>query len=152
MLINRIIALALLMLAYKHEAQAEGLWETVDIEHFSMELRSYDSSIAPNLGLRDSYLAPLDDQLTFGLGINGNLLLFRHKPSGVAWTFHNTWWFDSAESHVRHVGWQFEHKLALHKQLQLFYQHESRHVLEAEREPRFPVYDRVGVRVVFLDK
>lgn len=127
-----------------------SLWELAEAEHISLEYRDYDAM--PFLGIRDSFIAPRDDEMTFGFAINGNFTMLHHKPSGIKWKWNNVWWFDSAGPLVKHVGWRFEQAIQLHKKLDIFYEHESRHVLDEMRDERFPVYDRIGVRIVFIDK
>jgi hypothetical protein len=54
------------------------------------------------------------------------------------------------------VGWEYMLGLDLFKYncsgVQFIKQHHSRHILEEERNTHFPVYDRIGIRLVINTK
>lgn len=68
---------------------------------------------------------------------------------------------EGVSSRVATVGWQWDFGLHLHKNVDLFYQHHSRHVTDTEqpqwydeeagtlRRQKFPVEDAYGVRLRF---
>lgn len=121
--------------------------------HVSMEYRNYEQFASlwgrNKVSYRDPYLFPLDEEITYGLGVNLDYNIFRYKKWRLLWE--NDWFFDSAESHVRHVGWTFSTGLNYNEHFEMGYQHQSRHVLEEARTERFPVYDRVYFKFIILD-
>lgn len=123
--------------------------------HVSLEYVNFDQGgvrdwYSPRLGIRDSYLSPLDEQITFGLQLNTDYNLLRWKKYKV---FHrNNWGFDSAQSHVRHVWWRFDLGLNIYDKVEIFHQHMSRHVLEDTRDERFPVRDSFNIRLIIYEK
>lgn len=140
------------------------LWTTVssaqtlhllEPEHVSLEYVNYNQAGLQkyypfHAGVRDTYLAPLDEELTFGLGINMNYNLIRYKELKL---FHrNHWGFDSAQSHVRHVFWKFNLGINLNDRLEIYHDHMSRHVLEDVRPVRFPVRDSLNIRLIIMER
>ena len=50
---------------------------------------------------------------------------------------------------IREVGWRYDLGLQLGPDVQAYWAHHSRHVLDAEREDRFPLDNSFGVRATF---
>lgn len=130
-------------------------YHLLELDHASMEYShlnedTYSLPFPTRLGVRDSYLAPVDEELTFGLGLNLDYNLIRvgeHR-----WFWRNHWGFDSARSHVRHVWWQFDMGLSFYNKIEFLYRHMSRHILEDTRDERFPVRDEAVIRFIIFDK
>lgn len=123
-------------------------------EHVSMEYVNFaQGGIADrypaHLGVRDAYLYPIDEELTFGLQLNVDYTLIEYKKFKL---FHrNNWGFDSVQSHVKHVWWEFDLGLNIYDKLEIFHQHMSRHILEDKRAGPFPVRDSFNVRLILWE-
>jgi hypothetical protein len=59
---------------------------------------------------------------------------------------------NGTNAQVREVGHQWEAGAQLGPYLQVFYQHESRHVLDAARDERFPLTNYIGGRITFYKR
>lgn len=124
--------------------------EHVSLEYANINQGGIQDFYPSHLGIRDSYLYPIDEELTFGLGLNLNYNLLRYKKFKL---FHrNNWGFDSAQSHVRHVYWIFDLGLNIYDKIEVFHHHMSRHILEDTRPDRFPVRDSFNIRFIIYEK
>ena len=96
-------------------------------------------SYAEILHKRDPYF-PDKEHNDWGnhTALEWNLNLFEY----LFWR--NNTYFDTDDSQVRHVGWEWNAGIDF-KHFELFHYHHSRHALEQERE-NFPLEDRYGIK------
>lgn len=149
---KQLALLCLMWLGIEDHALCKDL-EFLYPRHVSMEYRDYEAFAAlygrDKVSYRDPYLFPLDEEMTYGLGLNIDFDLVRYKDYRLLWN--NDFWFDSAASHVRHVGWGFELGLNYKEYLEVGMQHMSRHILEETRPMRFPTRDRLYIKFILVD-
>lgn len=111
-----------------------------------------------NEQVHDPYLEPLDGSLDKGAKFNLNLNVIKYRDYKLYWD--NTLHFDQSnlDQQIKHAGWWYfigATILPTNKfggGMDLFFEHHSRHVLEQTRSQHFPVYDRYGIRFIFLKK
>lgn len=121
-------------------------------ELYILEPRDIYFDLYENEHVEDPYLSPVDSELGYGLNARTDFNVVRYNKYSlfVGSLMH----FDQSKrtGQVRHVGWEYEVGMDLFKYncsgIQFIKQHHSRHILEAEREAHFPVYDRIGIRLV----
>src|SRR5690606_17563458 len=85
-----------------------------------------------------------------GIAATFNLDLFRYRKVGVY--FNNFVHTDGTNHQVRSVGWKWDAGVSLNSKLDVFYKHHSRHVMDAERDSKFPLENRYGIRFKFISK
>lgn len=83
-----------------------------------------------------------------GLALNWDVRAFEK----IYWT--NRAYFDTDHA-VRHIGWKYELGINPFKNLDVFWQHHSQHIAEGvapgEKPDSFPLDDRFGIRVYFIN-
>lgn len=150
---KQLALLCLMWLGIENHASCEDL-TILHPRHISMEYKDYELYSKGLYGrdrvsYRDPYLAPLDEQITYGLGLNIDFDLIKYKDIRLLWD--NTWGFDSADTHVRHAYWEFNTGVNYKEMFEAGYQHMSRHVLEDVRSNRFPVKDNLYFKIIIFD-
>lgn len=109
-----------------------------------------------NQTVHDPYLAPVDQDLSYGATFNIDADILKYRNWGL-YTLNQVHFDQSGETgRIVHGGWQYEMGFSLFPtkkdpargKIELFKQHHSRHIFEDERPGvHFPVYDRFGVRL-----
>jgi hypothetical protein len=121
----------------------------LEVDYLSMEykdLRSFD-----RWKMRNTYLAPNDKEIEYGLALNFDWKIVRYDKHYVFWE--NEWAFYSEETHVRDVYWDFKLGLTIVPDVvRMYYRHKSEHILDLEREQRFPVLDEGVIEVIFIPR
>jgi hypothetical protein len=126
-----------------------------------LEPRDSYIDVYQNDTVRDPYLEPLDKTLGYGSTFNLDVDVLKYRGYGLYWN--NQLFFDqeTISHHIRHGGWRYEVGFVLFRtklsdryfsKIELFKQHQSRHLLEDIRPVHFPVYDRTGIRLWITHK
>lgn len=107
--------------------------------------------------VHDPYLYPEDKNLGYGMGFNLSIDVLMYKGYGLHWD--NLLHFDELENtgQVKAAGWQYHLGLVVlrfndQSKIEVFKQHHSQHVLDEPRDEHFPVYDRLGIRLIIFEK
>jgi hypothetical protein len=137
----------LVPLAFLSTTSLAAEWRLVKPREVFVDIYKYDGE------LHDPYLEPIDEDIRHGGTFNIDMDLVKYKGYGLYWD--NQLFFDQSEAtgKVRHGGWRYELGLTVYAnqkgraKVELFRQHESRHIFEDTRQQHFPVYDRFGIRV-----
>lgn len=119
-------------------------------EIFVLELDSLDIKYRKHVNYRDSYFPEyetIDNECTkstecmkFGANALFNINVIRINNYNLFWR--NDIMMDSTNKQVRHVGWDYEVGLPLvPDKIEMYYHHESRHILEQANHARFPLRD-----------
>lgn len=143
-------ALVLTALLLCGSAQAQEL-HLLSLEEFSMEFYRLGNN-------RDSYLDYRDPQDNSeererwfgGASANFNLDLVKFGNWGIY--HHNRVYGNATNAQFREVAWDFELGAQLGSRLQVYHHHLSRHVLDADRDDRFPLTNRYGARFIFYKR
>lgn len=101
----------------------------------------------------DPYIAPNDKDMAQGAAFNVNMNLVRWRDYKLHWN--NNLFFDQSgvTQQIIHAGYHYELGLNIYNdwagfpRVELFKEHQSEHVMDADRPYHFPVYDRYGVRL-----
>lgn len=120
------------------------------LEPESISMSYWDYSLKENHGVRDTYLAPIDKELKFGLGVDVDYTLVRWEDVRIFWDNH--YFFDSTTTHVKHVGWKFFLGIALGKRVEMGYRHMSRHIMEESRPMKYPTHDSFMLKFNIYDR
>ena len=124
-------------------------WSVLQLDAVSMEGWR-------TLMLRDPYMPQFDsngegEHWTNGAALNFDLSLIElDKHRKIYWN--NRVNLDGTNSQVRHVAWFWDIGISLGPKLDLFYMHESRHVMEDTGDTRFPLRDQIGFRFNFFKR
>jgi len=132
--------LTLALLAWSGTALSAEL-RLLDLREFSFE--GYELA-----DRRDSYFGYEDDTWRGGTAVNFDLDLARSGDWGLAWD--NRVFGNGTTAQYREVGWQYEVGLDLGPKMRVFWNHESRHILDDRRKDAFPLTNMYGVRVTFF--
>lgn len=108
---------------------------------------------------RDSYLrlnaegstrfGESDEYWTRGAAMNVDYDILRYGD--YAWYWKNKVHMAATNVAVRHVGWEYELGARLGKSFDVFWYHHSEHVMDLDREDRFPLRDYYGFRFVLIE-
>lgn len=106
--------------------------------------------------LSDPYLVPYDRDIKRGAQFNLNLDVVKYKQFQVYWNNNLFFDQDGETGQVRHAGWHYKFGMPIfthgNARIELFREHESRHILDRSRDTHFPVYDRTGVTLIMLER
>jgi hypothetical protein len=137
----------MLMALFDSTIAAGNELHLVSLREFSMEYYS----VANHRDTYMQYADPADEgseeAWIGGTAVSFNLDLLKRGDWGLYWN--NRVHGEGTDAQFREVGWQFETGLQLGADLQLYMHHHSRHVLDAERDERFPLDNFYGARVTF---
>ncbi len=142
---NKLIPVLLWLLAGNAVAQ--------DLQLLSLREFSFDSYRLGNR--RDSYLGYADpndatdetERWLGGFATNFDIDLIKYGDWGL---YHNNRVFgNGTTAQFREVAWQYEIGAQLGWQLQVYWNHESRHVLDSARDDNFPLTNMYGARYTF---
>lgn len=106
-----------------------------------------------NETVRDTYIYPQDAALTYGANFVTNFDLVKVNGYGLWVNSRLHFDQDGATGKIKAAGWQYELGLTMIADKQMkpkvsaIMLHHSQHILEETRPGKFPVYDRVGVRL-----
>lgn len=131
----------LLLLIFSIPAKAE----------YNLGLEYFDITYGKYKDMRDPYVPYYDGLFTYQIATNFRV----HLGHMLYWD--NNVRTDAVKSRVATVAWHYVVGLRVHKNIDIFWDHESRHVFD--REPLlggpdknvFPVYDRYGIRLKIID-
>ena len=148
--INIIIFLAFYLLGTGIAALSYGdELHVLSLREFSMDAYKIGNN-------RDSYYQyadPTEDEGERWLGgaaVNFDLDLVGTRDWGLRWD--NRVHGEGTEAQFRTVGWQYRLGLQLGPKFSLYHEHHSRHVLDADRDDKFPLENFYGARVVFFER
>jgi hypothetical protein len=105
---------------------------------------------------RDTYVAPDDELIAAGAIFTVNVALLKYKGYGLFWE--NELFFDQEgrSGQVRHGGWHYKLGATVLQyngfKMNLYREHQSRHVFDETRPGKFPVYDRNGMEWILMEK
>jgi hypothetical protein len=86
-----------------------------------------------------------------GVAADFNIDLLKYQDFDFYWR--NRVHGESTDQQFREVGWQFETGLELRNYVQLYYQHHSQHILDAEGQyGKYPLENYVGVRMTLYKR
>lgn len=125
-----------------------GEWHLLELQEMNMEASRFGTNRDP---LTPSYS---DDAYYGRVAANFNLRLLD------VFYWNNYVHTEGTTSQVRTVGWQWDLGLHVSKQIDFFYQHHSRHVMDAEdpvyytdrdtrEQIRYPMENSYGIRLRF---
>jgi hypothetical protein len=122
-------------------------WRLLELRKFSMDAwRTADH--------RDSYMQYDDpddsdrgEYWVGGAAANFDLDLVRYGSYGLYWD--NSVPMYGTNSQVREVGWRWELGVKLGDHFQVWHRHESRHVLDAQRDEKYPLSNDYGMTITF---
>lgn len=143
-------ALLAVLLLLSGSAQAQEL-HLLSLDEFSMDYYRLGNN-------RDSYMDYRDPQDNSeererwfgGASANFNLDLVKYGNWGI---YHNNRVYGNAtNAQFREVAWNYELGAQLGPKLQVWWEHLSRHVLDADRDDRFPLTNKYGISYVFYKR
>jgi len=98
----------------------------------------------------DSYFADVEHEQWFGhVSAQWDLSLLRYGDYGLYW--HNNVHGESTKQ-FRQVGWQYELGIQLGRKLSVYWEHHSRHLLDATSADRFPLTNTYGLEITFYER
>lgn len=148
---NKFILVLISSLFFKGTATSQSTLHLLSPEEISIDAYR-------NKTVHDPYLYPLDQHLSNGAKFNLNLNIIQYSDYKFYWN--NSLHFDqsSLDQKIKHAGWWYFLGVTLLPKtkysggIDLFMEHHSRHILEETRENHFPVYDRYGIKIIFISK
>lgn len=136
--------LASLALAFLLPAVASAAdWRLLELREFSFDAYK----LADN---RDSYFLYEREEWYGGTAANFNLDLVRRDTVGLFWN--NSVVGNGTRAQYREVLWRFKVGVDLGPKLQLYLDHESRHILDERRDDPYPLYNAYGARITFFKR
>ncbi len=143
---NYLLLLLVALLPLAQRAQGDEL-------HI-MSLRDFDLDYSSIRNHRDSYLQYDDcykdtgnECFRYGIATDFTIDLVGQGNYGLYWG--NRVHSAATNAQMREIGWMYELGLQLGPDVQIYADHHSRHVLDADRPERFPLDNFYGIRVTF---
>ncbi len=121
----------------------------VSVEYFRLE-NNRDDYLRINERDYPLYDEDSTEYWAYGMATQFNIDVIKYGQYAVYWD--NTVHMDATNCCVRHVGWQYELGAHLGPHLDVFYYHHSRHILDLDRDTKFPLINRVGFRLILVEE
>lgn len=130
--------------AFAHE------WRLLELDQMSMEYSEIFNNRDPYFTYQDRIHGGEGEFWLYRVAVNFDLALIKFGPYGLRWR--NAVIGDSTNAQFRQVQWQFRWGIQVSPNVEVFYDHRSRHGMELVSDTKYPLENRVGVEVTFYQR